>query len=142
MFFALAQVSNNAGHGICVLDSDINLSDCYISDNGRCGVRIYGQCIIAISHCDLSGNKESPAVSTDEFQDVTDVEEEVVVYIQNSVGDISSDPPATPWGLKKPRDSAVKLKTFNAYVGERVEVSFLYFLFIKRCFYQINCINS
>lgn len=112
-----------------LVDSSFSASDCYISKNVSRGVRGYGRCVIALSHCDISGNGVSPAVSIDEKQDLSHAGEDAIICIRDSVGDVVSDPPSMKWAGAENNTTSYTLNgeqiTINAIIGQSLEVDLL-----------------
>jgi hypothetical protein len=119
-------LSENESHGVCLVDSSLSAADCYVTKNKARAVRAYGACAVALSHCDLSGNGASPAVSVDEMQDFDEPGDDVVICIRNSVGDIASDPPSRKWAGRSSAPSVASFSaeqiTINAIIGQTIEV--------------------
>jgi len=89
-------------------------------------VRGYGRCAIGISYSDIKGNGIAPAVSIDERQNLDDdPSEDAAVFIRQSVGDITSDPPSRKWAVKATMENNYLTGdqlTISAIIGQAIEV--------------------
>lgn len=121
-------MSENSGNGICLVESNISASDCFFTKNISRAVRAYGSCAIALSYCDISDNGACPAVSVDEFQDINDPAEDVIVYIRRCTGDVESDPVSRKWLALPSKQKVLFSNTnsdqikLNAMLGQNIEV--------------------
>lgn len=87
---------------------------------------MYGPCLTTLVHCDISGNRLSPGIMTDMYQDLDSKDEAVSVLMRHCTGDLSSDPPPShTWPLQTyGPDSMIRRRASlpEDLVGEGIEV--------------------
>ncbi len=113
---------------MCLVDSSCNITDCYITENSRHAIKMYGTSIVACDHCDLSRNGKSPSICDDEYYNLDDQDDDCTVFLRNCTGDISSLPLPRKWiptytmadstTLTAERDS----QRVNAIIGQHIQV--------------------